>query len=262
VLSVLSEAKLAQAVELNSAAFLRAQGRLPWVEFHDEVDALWIFAGDTWPRNTVALARFSQKTAPRRIREILRPHLDRKVACNWIVGPASQPEDLAKHLNAEGFRCMIHCAAMASDLQRLPPAPVCPKGVGIRLAAEPPTIHPLTTERRRRRHQARSTMMSHQPRQVWYFAAQANGQTVGETTVFAGAGVAGVYDVQVLEEFRRRGIASALVHAALRHAKKLDYRAAVLAATGMGSGVYTRQGFREVGELSFYKYGKMRQLGD
>ena len=37
------------------------------------------------------------------------------------------------------------------------------------------------------------------------------------------------------------------------------YRASVLAATGMGLGVYTRLGFREVCQLSFWKYGKMRQ---
>jgi GNAT superfamily N-acetyltransferase len=253
---------LAEAVELNSAEFLRIQGRLPWVEFHDEGDVLWIFAGDTWPRNTVTLARFSAESAARRIEEVLRPHLNRKVACNWVVGAASRPQDLGKHLNAQGFRCMIHCAAMACDLLRLPPRPSTPKGVGIRLAVGPPAIHPLTTEPRRRRHEARAAMMSSQPRQVWYFEAYADSQTVGETTLFAGAGVTGVYDVQVMEEFRRRGIASALVHAALRHGKQLSYRTAVLAATGMGSGVYTRQGFREVGKLSFYKYGKMRQLGD
>jgi GNAT superfamily N-acetyltransferase len=258
----LSEEVLAGAVELNSAEFLRAQGRLPWVEFHDEGDALWIFAGDTWPRNTVALARFSTQGAARRIREILKPHLDRKVACNWVVGPVSRPVDLGKHLNQQGFRCMIHCAAMACDLKRLPSPPANPNQVRIALSTEPPAIHPLSTDRRRRRHEARVAMMLYQPRQVWCFAAKAGSQTVGETMLFAGAGVEGVYDVQVLEKFRRRGIASALVHAALCHAKKLGFHAAVLAATGIGSGVYARRGFREVGKLSFYKYGKMRQLGD
>src|SRR5262245_42548989 len=108
MLSDLTEAHLAQAVELNSAELLRQQGRLPWVEFHDERDALWLFAGDTWPRNTVALARFTEESAPKRIQKILAPHLDRKVACNWVVGPASQPKDLGQHLNTQSFHCMIH----------------------------------------------------------------------------------------------------------------------------------------------------------
>jgi hypothetical protein len=52
----------------------------------------------------------------------------------------------------------------------------------------------------------------------------------------------------------------ALVHAALRLGKKLGYRAAVLGATGMGARVYARAGFREVCKLSFWRYGKVRQV--
>ena len=56
------------------------------------------------------------------------------------------------------------------------------------------------------------------------------------------------------------GIGTALVQAALRQAQQLGHAAAVLGATGMGLGVYARLGFREVCKLSFWKYGKMRQL--
>jgi GNAT superfamily N-acetyltransferase len=98
------------------------------------------------------------------------------------------------------------------------------------------------------------------PRKVWHFAASLEGKPVGETMLFYGAGVAGIYAVEVLEEFRGRGIGTALVQAALQHAQQLGHSAAVLAATGMGSGVYARLGFREICKLSFWKYGKMRQL--
>src|SRR5439155_10227064 len=67
----LSDLNLAAAEELNFAEWLRLQGTLPWVQFHDEGDALWLFAGDTWPRNNVALARFTPETAHRRVGEIL-----------------------------------------------------------------------------------------------------------------------------------------------------------------------------------------------
>ena len=98
------------------------------------------------------------------------------------------------------------------------------------------------------------------PRQVWHLAASVDGKPVGETSLCVGAGVAGLYEVEVLEKFRGRGIGSALVHAALTFAREqLGYRAAVLGATGMGLGLYTRLGFREVCKLSFWKYGKMRQ---
>jgi hypothetical protein len=43
---------------------------------------------------------------------------------------------------------------------------------------------------------------------------------------------------------------------------KLGYGDTVLGATGTGASVYARAGFREVCKLSFWKYGKMRQLTD
>ena len=106
----------------------------------------------------------------------------------------------------------------------------------------------------------RGTIALVKPRQVWHFAASHEGKPIGETTLCCGAGVAGIYEVEVLEEFRRRGIGTALVQAALQQGQQLGHAAAVLAATGMGLGVYARLGFREVCKLSFWKYGKMRQL--
>jgi GNAT superfamily N-acetyltransferase len=260
LLSGLSDENLAAAVELNFAEWLRIQGRLPWVQFHDHGDALQLFAGDAWPRNYVALARFTSETAQRRVGELFAPHLRSKVACNWVVGPVSQPADLGKHLRAHGFRCMMHCAGMACDLNELPPSPSSPDRVLVELVDRPPSLYPLTTERRRLRHQGHGTMALVKPRQFWHFAASCEGKPVGETTLFFGAGVGGIYGVEVLEGFRRRGIGTALVHAALQHARQLGHDAAVLAATGMGLGVYSRLGFREVCKLSFWKYGKMRQL--
>src|SRR5262249_47575393 len=143
-LTELSNSNLAAAVELNSAAFIRLQGLLPWVELHDERDVLWVFAGDTWPRNSVAWARFTPATAQNRVREILEKHLAAKVACNWIVGPISMPKDLHKHLSGLGFHCMIHCAGMACDLNCARPEPSVPKGITICQAQDVPLLQPVT----------------------------------------------------------------------------------------------------------------------
>lgn len=255
-----ADEKLSAAVELNSAEWLRLERELPWVECCDDGDALRVFAGDTWPRNSVALAQFTERSAHRRVGEILERHLCERVACNWIVGPLSQPADLGKHLRAHGFRCMIHCCGMACELKsaRWIPAPT---GIDVALVDHVPSLRSVTTDRRRHRHEGRNIIAAIRPRRVWNFVASAEGKPVGETTLCDGAGVAGIYDVEVLEEFRGRGIGSALVSAALRTAREeLGLQHAVLAATGMGFGVYTRLGFREVCKLSFWKYGKMRQL--
>jgi GNAT superfamily N-acetyltransferase len=247
-------------VELNTAEWIRLKGRLPWVDWHDEGDVQWIFAGDTYPQNTVILARFSPGSSHRRVAEVLRPHLQHRVACNWIVGPVSQPSDLPHHLRTNGLSCRLHCSGMACDLGALPPPPPMPAGVTVELIDSLPALAPLTTERRRRRHEGRTAMAHMLPRKVWCFSASRDGQPIGETTLIEGAGVAGLYDVEVLERFRRRGIGSALVDAALRQARRLGYRAAVLGATRAGSRFYIRRGFREVCKLSFWKYGKLRQL--
>lgn len=255
-----SDADLAAAVELNNAERLRLEGRLPWVEFHDEGDAIRVFAGDTWPENRVALARFATGDAHRRVGEILAPHLKQKVACNWVVGPVSQSPELTQQLRVHGFSCRIHCAGMACDLTKLLFTPPSLDGLSITLTDEPALLEPLTTEHRRQQHKGRSALSRLMPRQVWFFSASAGGQPVGETVLILGAGVAGIYGVEVLKEFRRRGIGTALVHAALVQARKqFGQRTAVLSATGMGKGVYARLGFREVCKLSFWKYGKLRQ---
>jgi len=251
---------LAAGVEQNAAEWVRLQGCLPWVEWHDDGDAQWVFAGDRWPRNSVALARFDPKVAYPRVGQILAYHLEKRVACNWVIGPATEPPTLHEHLRAHGFRCMMHCAAMACDLGRIRPVSI-PRHVRIRLTETAPALQRLTTERRRLRQQGKTMMAQFSPKQVWHFAAHVNDQTVGETTLCVGAGLAGLFDVEVLEPFRGRGIGTALVHAAVSHARSLGFSTAGLGATGMGSRVYHRVGFQTVGRLSFWKYGKTKAGG-
>ena len=252
---------LAAAVELNHVESIRLEGKLlPWVKFYDDGDVLRLFAGDTWPANTVCNARFTPQTASGRIREILAKHTKEKVACNWVVGPVSQPVDLGKYLSEHGFSCRIHCAGMASDLTNPAQKPPVPENVTIEQLDEPPGLFPLTTERRRNAHRSLLLHVKSEPRRLWHFVATFSGKAVGETTIITGAGVAGVFGVNVLENFRGRGIGTALVFAALEHARSLGLSTAVLGATGMGKRIYERLGFREVCKLSFWKYGKMRQL--
>src|SRR5438128_6878288 len=143
--------QLAAAVELNSAEWIRRLRHLPWVTLHDDADVVWCFAGDTWPRNCAALARFKPTTARDRIRQILAIHWEHKAACNWIVGPTSQPDNLTKHLRDSGFSCRIHCAAMACNLESLRDPPAIDSDVKIELVEQPPSLLPLTTDRRKRR---------------------------------------------------------------------------------------------------------------
>jgi GNAT superfamily N-acetyltransferase len=186
--------------------------------------------------------------------------LRQKVACNWLVGPLTTPPDLARHLRAHGFRCTAHDAGMACELEKPARTFSMPNGVVIHPVDPPPALLPLTTELRRLRYKGRSLLARAEPKQVWNFAASVKDRPVGETTLFNAAGIAGIYDVTVTEEFRRRGIGTALVATALDQARQLGLSIAILGATWMGQGMYERLGFRVVCKLSFWKYGKTRQL--
>jgi GNAT superfamily N-acetyltransferase len=256
----MSDDTLARAVEISHAGTVRLTAHLPWVDYREEADVIRSFSGDTWPPNAVAFARFQTETVERRVQEILDVHLKAKVACNWVIGPATEPLDLGQILRAQGFNCMIHCAGMACDLARLPAEPALPMDIVVRLVDEPPSLKPATTQRRRNRLVGRQLWARLRPRQVWNFCAFHEARPVGETMLLVSDDIAGIYGVEVLESLRGRGIGTALVWAALHEAARQGRAFAVLSATGMGVGIYQRLGFREVGKLSFWKYGKMRQL--
>jgi GNAT superfamily N-acetyltransferase len=151
---------------------------------------------------------------------------------------------------------MIHSAGMACTFERIPSAPPIPKGVKVAFVKTLPSLVRLTTERRQRHHQGRNLLARLNVQRVRCFSATADGLPVGETELFLVAGVAGIYNVEVLRPYRRRGIGSLLLHSALQHAKQLGYRIATLGATGMGQCLYEHSGFEEVCKLSFWKYPK------
>jgi GNAT superfamily N-acetyltransferase len=243
-------------LELNQAEWFRLRRWLPWVEFRDEGDALSVSA-KAWPRNTIAHARFTPSNAWRRVRELQARHAQANAGCYWFVGPLSQPADLEQHLRAQGFRCLVRDAGMACDLVTASHAVAPPSGVVIDLVDKPPALAKLNTERRRQRQRGRELLAGTKPKVVWNFSANIGERAVGEATLFAAAGVAGLYDVEVLKEFRRRGIGTALVQAALDKARELGFSVAVLGATDLGQGVYARLGFRQVCRLSVWKCSKL-----
>jgi predicted transcriptional regulator YdeE/GNAT superfamily N-acetyltransferase len=90
-----------------------------------------------------------------------------------------------------------------------------------------------------------------------HFMAYLNGVPVGTASLSLAPSSAGIWSLATLPEYRKHGIGSALVHAALVEAKKHYHNQvmAILMPKGMAWGVFTKMGFKAVYEFPFYIYG-------
>ncbi|HEX4992439.1 MAG TPA: GNAT family N-acetyltransferase [Rubrobacteraceae bacterium] len=75
-----------------------------------------------------------------------------------------------------------------------------------------------------------------------HYLGRLGGEPVATSTLFLGAGVAGIYFVSTVEEARRRGIGAATTLAPLREAREMGYP------------VYRRLGFEEYCRIGLYEW--------
>jgi ribosomal protein S18 acetylase RimI-like enzyme len=79
-----------------------------------------------------------------------------------------------------------------------------------------------------------------------------DGQAVAASTLFLGAGVAGIYCVATLPEARGRGLGTALTVLPLLDAREMGYYTGVLQSSDMGYPIYQKIGFRTTCLIDHY----------
>jgi GNAT superfamily N-acetyltransferase len=270
ILTDFSPPALVRAIEYNRIGHLIEMYTLlaphmPGIEVHDTPNLKWVISGVDIPHlNAVKLACFGSADLEAQVSSALAPFEARVLPLTWWVGPASRPTGLGASLGVCGFTLDATVPGMALDLSRWaasPPPPelrieridssarqaryrqVFQRGFGV---SDPFTEFFMALY-------AAQGFALDAPRR--YYLGLVDNQPVACSTLYLGAGVAGVYAVATVPGWRGRGYGTALTTAPLQDARAFGYRVSILHASQAGLSVYRRMGFQTFCEFAVYVRG-------
>jgi GNAT superfamily N-acetyltransferase len=256
-----------QAIEDNAAEWLLAMGRAGGGEECREPHIHWTIGGSPIDyHNAVVHADLTQTTqSPDTvISNVIEQFKAHHVPGAWHVGPSMRPLDLGQRLVAHGFHDAGSEPGMAVDLRALNESiPYSPQLTIERVYDE----HQLDTWAKTMAQGFGEGELEAQWVQGVYreiglsddapfrhFLARLDGQAVATSSLYIGAGVAGVYFVMTVPQARRQGIGAAITLAALHEGRQLGYRIGVLGSSESGYPVYQRIGFKTYCQLGIYEW--------
>ena len=207
------------------------------------------------PFNAVMRARLDEGTADRAIQQTAEYFAAKRLPWTWYLEETATPSDLPARLTAAGLVEEAPEPCMAIDMTLLADAPggpddlVIEKVAGMELGGEYTDVLstgfglPLEIAR-----DFADIIRGAAPSEevtVWGYLGLVDGRAVATALLVAAGGVAGIYNVATVVEYRGRGIGAALTVAPLIEARDMGYRIGALQSSEMGYGVYQRLGFRE-----------------
>jgi len=272
ILKDFSTPALVAAIEANYWEFWAFFGRSPQVELHDDPEVMWLVSGIPHPGfNGVFRTQLAPDDVDARISEILTHFKLRRLPMLWWIGPSTRPANLGEHLEAHG---LTHTAepGMAVDLLVLNEDVPQPSDLEIKRARDVETLKkfshaadigfgiPDFVGKAILDIEASLGFEPHLPRH--HYVGLLKGEPVATSTLFLGAGVAGIYSVATVPKVRRRGIGSAMTLASLREARAMGYRIGVLRSSQMGLNMYRQLGFKEYCEVSHYLWASEAGQGE
>jgi ribosomal protein S18 acetylase RimI-like enzyme len=214
--------------------------------------------------NVILCCRLSHRDMDQRIDEMIDHLRTRRVTAIWHVGLLTEPKDLGSRLESRGFAHDYDLTAMASDLERIDPVVDLPDGVAVRTVSgreessewvkclaesweSPPEVVAWM-----HRNACFNTVIERDsghvlPRKM--FLGLIDGTPVGASMLFWSGDIAGLQAVGTAHSGRGKGVGTAVVGAALNHARSLGFKHVVVLSTVEGVKMYQKAGFRTFGKL-------------
>jgi ribosomal protein S18 acetylase RimI-like enzyme len=255
ILQDAGDSQIIEAIEENFCTFGTTQlGKWPRIEVHDEPYLLWFMSDVPAPSFNINLrARLTPDNVDHIIARQKAAYAERNLPLLWWATPSSTPSEIGRHLTSAGFVPHGELAGMAIDLNKLvgearPGDLVIEPADGTAAQQNfartlcqafdtpPALVEPMIEQALAMDYGPGSPLVN--------YMGFLDGQLVATSSIYTDAGVAGLYNVSTLPDFRGRGFGTAVSLVALSEAKKRGYRFAVLQSSAMAVPLYRRLGFK------------------
>lgn len=264
VLADFSPVSLERSVKTNLYDFFKLMGQSPATDtVADEPLFSWHTAIPHSWFNGVLASGAAPTDAERLIADRIAYFQERGVeAISWWLEPEVDGAEWEPHLLGAGFRADDRTPGMAVDLSKLRAPAQRPVGLEIVPVEDDATLRTWITPFVSG-FGLPATLYESMVElftgfglglPVRHYLGYLDGEPVATSTLFLGAGVAGIYNVATKAEARGRGVGTALTVGPLQDAAALGYRVGILQSSEMGFSVYQRMGFEHVCAVSHYAW--------
>ncbi|MBD2503516.1 GNAT family N-acetyltransferase [Anabaena azotica] len=262
VIQDLSAPDLVTTLENNIFAIFTYYAQANNTEFYFGSNMIRFVTGVATPLlNGVIRTQLQPQEIDTTIRETLEYFSTKQLPMLWWTGPATQPPDLGKYLEAQGLINVGILSGMAIDLSVLPPETPVKADFVITTVSDQQSLK-YWTEIVAIAFEIPDTQwdafynlelsLGWESKTFIRFIGYDNDLPVATSALYLDGQVAGLYYVATRPEARRKGFAKAIVLAALYKARSLGYLVATLQASQMGINIYRQIGFQEYFPVTIY----------
>ncbi|MFW9779229.1 MAG: GNAT family N-acetyltransferase [Candidatus Heimdallarchaeota archaeon] len=256
---------LSLALEANLIGQVRYYGQSPIIKVFDEHKMVRVVSGvPVSIFNLIAGAQLEETNIEYQIEEALEPFNRYQVPMIWWVGPMTTPKELGTHLETQGLAKIFDMPGMYYELASLEHQLQLPPHFRfehvtsddlLRVWAETQTkAFGVASSETQMIYEFEKSLGVRREAPWLRYIGFCNEEPVGVSILFFHAGVAAIFNVATIPEYRRQGIGQLMTKIPLFRARRLGYKFGVLKASKMGQHLYSSMDFAEICKISYYYY--------